>query len=51
MMRHDVGRTRDETLGIGPGLGGHRDRFGTERGTSHNSILHFKCTQLIALGS
>ena len=24
--------------GAGPGLSGHRDRFGTKPGTSHNSI-------------
>ena len=35
-MRHDAGCVCDETLGIDPGLGGHRDGFGTEHGTSHN---------------
>ena len=37
-MRCDVGRAHDETLGIGPGLGRHRDGFRTEGGMSHNSI-------------
>ena len=34
----DMGRVCDEMSGIGPGLSGHRDGFGTRRGTSHNSI-------------
>ena len=38
MMRCDGGRVHNETSGVGPGLSGCRDRFGTEHGTSHNSI-------------
>ena len=38
MMQHDAGRVCDETSGIGLGLSGHRDGFGTGHGTSHNSI-------------
>ena len=38
MTRRNVGRIGDEMLGVGPGLSGRRDRFGTEPGTSHNSI-------------
>ena len=34
-----MGRVRDETSGIGPGLSGCRDRFGTGWGTSHNIEL------------
>ena len=37
-MRHEEGRVHDEKLGVGLGLSGHRDRFGTEHGMSHNSI-------------
>ena len=37
VMRHDVSHVCDETSGVGPGLGGCRDGFGTERRTSHNN--------------
>ena len=37
-MRRDAERVRNETSGISPGLSGHRDRVGTVRGMSHNSI-------------
>ena len=33
-----MGHIHNETSGVSPGLSGHRDRFGTEHGTSHNSI-------------
>ena len=36
MMQHNVGYVRDEMSGVGLGLGGHRDGFRTEGGTSHN---------------
>ena len=34
----DAGHVRDETLGVGPGLSGCRDGFGTEHGMSHNNV-------------
>ena len=38
MMQCNVGCVCDETSGVGLGLSGRRDGFGTEHGTSHNSI-------------
>ena len=38
VTRRDVECVHDETLGIGPGLSGCRDGFGTKHGMSHNSI-------------
>ena len=38
MMQCDTWRVCDETSGVSPGLSGRRDGFGTEHGTSHNSI-------------
>ena len=38
VMQHDVGRIRDETLGVSLGLSVCRDGFGTKHGMSHNSI-------------
>ena len=37
VMRCDVGCVGNETSGVGLGLSGRRDGFGTEPGTSHNS--------------
>ena len=37
-MRCDAGHIHVETSGVSPGLSRRRDRFGTEHGTSHNSI-------------
>ena len=43
VMQHDTGCVRDETPGVGPGLGRCRDRFMTEYGTSHNNYsIHDK---------
>ena len=39
VMRHDVGRIRDGMSGVGLGLGGRRDGFGTKRRMSHNSLI------------
>ena len=36
MMRRDTGCVSDETSGVGLGLSGRRDGFGTEPGMSHN---------------
>ena len=38
VMRHDAGCVCDEMSGVGLGLSGRRDRFGTKPGMSHNSI-------------
>ena len=39
MMKHwGLGHVRNEMSGVGLGLSGHRDGFGTEHGMSHNSI-------------
>ena len=37
VTQRDMGRIGDEMSGVGPGLSGRRDRFGTEPGTSHNT--------------
>ena len=38
VTRCNVGRVGNETSGVGPGLSGRKDGFGTEPGMSHNSI-------------
>ena len=42
VMQHDAGHVCDETPGVSPGLGGHRDGFGTEYRTSHNRYLNIE---------
>ena len=50
VMQCDMGRIHDETLGIGLGLGGHWDGFGTEHGTSHNRHLYPSVGKNVVVG-